>query len=216
MACCPPPPSLADFPVVYASGIAGIAGDSPDALADDLEPLFEAIVREVAPPSVQMDAPLQLLVTNLDYDEHKGRIAIGRVQSGRISKGDAIVYTKPGDEKPQTGRIAELFVYSNFIRTPVEQVEAGDICAFTGLPGVSIGETICDPADVRPLPTIEVEEPTVRMTFSVNTSPFAGQEGKYVTSRNLKDRLERELERNLALRVEPGEGAESFEVSGRG
>ncbi|EFN52322.1 hypothetical protein CHLNCDRAFT_36900 [Chlorella variabilis] len=205
-----------DFPVVYASGIAGIAGDSPDNLADDLEPLFDVIVREVAPPVVQMDAPLQLLVTNLDYDEHKGRIAIGRVQSGTIRKGDSIVFTKPGDVKPQSGRISELFVYDNFARTAVDEVAAGDICALTGLSAVSIGETICDPADIRPLPTIEVEEPTVRMTFSVNTSPFAGQEGKYVTSRNLKDRLERELERNLALRVEPGAGAESFEVSGRG
>ena len=181
-----------------------------------------------------------------------------------------------GDAKPQSGRIAELFVYDNFARTSVEEVSAGDICAFTGLSTVSIGETICDPADIRPLPTIEVraaascgsaaagalaalqegmcvvpnscampcralhphaarlpcpcsssppypthlllqvEEPTVRMTFSVNTSPFAGQEGKFVTSRNLKDRLERELERNLALRVDPGAGAESFEVSGRG
>ncbi|KAL4446235.1 hypothetical protein ABPG77_003042 [Micractinium sp. CCAP 211/92] len=205
-----------DFPVVYASGMAGIAGPSPDELADDLEPLFDMIVREVAPPTVQMDAPLQLLVTNLDYDEHKGRIAIGRVQSGTVRKGDSIVFTKPGDAKPQTGRISELFVYDNFARVGVDEVAAGDICALTGLAAVSIGETICDPQDVRPLPTIEVEEPTVRMTFSVNTSPFAGQEGKYVTSRNLKDRLERELERNLALRVEPGEGAESFEVSGRG
>ncbi|KAL4423835.1 hypothetical protein ABPG75_001136 [Micractinium tetrahymenae] len=205
-----------DFSVVYASGMAGIAGPSPDELADDLEPLFDMIVREVAPPSVQMDAPLQLLVTNLDYDEHKGRIAIGRVQSGTVRKGDSIVFTKPGDAKPQSGRISELFVYDNFARVSVDEVAAGDICALTGLAAVSIGETICDPADVRPLPTIEVEDPTVRMTFSVNTSPFAGQEGKYVTSRNLKDRLERELERNLALRVEPGEGAESFEVSGRG
>ncbi|KAI7840975.1 hypothetical protein COHA_005204 [Chlorella ohadii] len=205
-----------DFPVVYASGIAGIAGPSPEELADDLEPLFDLIVREVAPPTVQMEAPLQMLVTNLDYDEHKGRIAIGRVQAGTLRKGDSVVFTKPGDAKPQTGRVAELFVYDNFARTPVDEVAAGDICALTGLGAVSIGETICDPADVRPLPTIEVEEPTVRMTFSVNTSPFAGQEGKYVTSRNLKDRLERELERNLALRVEPGEGAESFEVSGRG
>ncbi|KAL4854395.1 putative elongation factor TypA-like SVR3 [Chlorella vulgaris] len=205
-----------DFTAVYASAISGIAGMSPSAMAEDMEPLFDAIVRDVSPPKVQMDAPLQMLVTNLDYDEHKGRIAIGRVQSGTVRKGDSIVFTKPGDEKPKQGRIAELFVYDQFARTAVDEVAAGDICALTGLSAVSIGETICDPADVRPLPTIEVEEPTVRMTFSVNTSPFAGQEGKFVTSRNLKDRLERELERNLALRVEPGVGAESFEVSGRG
>ncbi|GAB4814842.1 hypothetical protein N2152v2_001888 [Parachlorella kessleri] len=250
-----------DFPVVYASGIAGTAGDDWQALSEDLEPLFEAIMREVKPPSVQLDTPLQMLVTNLDYDEHKGRIAIGRVHAGKIRKGDNIVIAKPGkwalrdgrtpagaacapgsgtagsfsaalaafpttptcatyslagDEKPRSGKIAELFVYSNFVRTAVDEVQAGDICAVTGLANVGIGETICETGAVNPLPTIEVEEPTVRMTFCVNTSPFAGQEGKYVTSRNLKERLERELERNLALRVEPGETADAFEVSGRG
>eukprot|EP00887_Chlorella_sp_A99_P005987 scaffold27.g5987.t1 len=240
-----------DFPVVYASGIAGIAGDDPADLADDLEPLFEAILREVQPPRVAVDVPLQLLVTNLDYDEHKGRIAIGRVQAGKLSKGDSVAFCKPGDDKPRSARISELFVYDNFARTAVDEVEAGDICAVTGLAEVggralgasgdgaatpagrlataertsrtparvlqvAIGETLCNPGNINPLPTIEVEEPTVRMTFSVNTSPFAGQEGKYVTSRNLKERLERELERNLALRVEPGSGADSFDVSGRG
>ena len=205
-----------DFPVVYASGLSGTAGMEPDKLSEDLEPLFDTIVREVPPPVVNPDFPLQMLITNLDYDEFKGRIAIGRVQSGRIQVGQNIVFCKPGGEKCTTGKIAELFVYDNFAKAAVDSVEAGDICALTGLTGVSIGETICDPDSVRPLPTIEVEEPTVRMTFSVNTSPFAGLEGKYVTSRNLKDRLERELERNLALRVEPGQGAESFEVSGRG
>lgn len=205
-----------DFPVVYASGLSGIAGNDPAELEDNLEPLFEAIVREVPPPTVAIDAPLQMLITNLDYDEFKGRIAIGRVQSGRIRCGETVAFLKPGDAKPATGRIAELFVYDNFARKSVEEVEAGDICALTGITQVSIGETICDSSNPIPLPTIEVEEPTVRMTFSVNTSPFAGREGKFVTSRNLKERLERELERNLALRVEPGAGAESFEVSGRG
>ncbi|CAL8466846.1 g6382 [Coccomyxa elongata] len=204
-----------DFPVVYASGVNGIAGGSPADLADDLAPLFEAIVREVSPPKVNRDGPLQLLITNLDYDEHKGRIAIGRVTSGSISRAESIVIGVP-DEKLRAGKVSELFVYDNFSRVPVDTVDAGDICALTGLSDVSIGETVCSREDPQPLPTITVEEPTVRMTFMVNTSPFAGREGKYVTSRNIKDRLDRELERNLALRVEPGETADQFVVSGRG
>lgn len=205
-----------DFPAVYASGVNGTAGTLPSSLADDLEPLFEAIVKEIQPPSVKLNSPLQLLVTNLDYDDHKGRIAIGRVSSGCISKAEQVSYLKAGDEKPKTGKISELFVYDNFNRVPAERVEAGDIVAFTGLGDVGIGETVCAKDKPLALPTIEVEEPTVRMTFLVNTSAFAGKEGKFVTSRNLKERLERELERNLALRVEPGESADQFIVSGRG
>ena len=204
-----------DFPVVYASGMSGIAGNDPAELAEDLEPLFAAILREVNPPTVDANAPTRMQVCALDFDEHKGRIGIGRVERGCIRRGDNVIYTIP-DGVNKRGKVTELFVYDNFIRTPVEEVSAGDICAFTGISDCSIGDTLCDPGTVEPLPTIAVEEPTVRMTFSVNTSPFAGQEGKYVTSRNLKERLERELERNLALRVEPGAGAESFEVSGRG
>lgn len=204
-----------DFPVVYASGMSGIAGNDPSELADDLEPLFAAILREIKPPTVDLTAPTRMQVCALDYDEHKGRIAIGRVERGTLCRGDTVAYCQPGQD-PKRGKVTELFVYDNFARSLVDSVEAGDICAFTGIADVGIGETLCDPSAVEPLPTIAVEEPTVRMTFSVNTSPFAGQEGKYVTSRNLKERLERELERNLALRVEPGEGAESFEVSGRG
>jgi GTP-binding protein len=204
-----------DFPVVYASGMSGIAGDEPGNLAEDLEPLFEAIVREVPPPQVNVSGPSRMQVCALDYDEHKGRIAIGRVDRGTIVKGDTVALCLP-DEEPRKGKITELFVYDNFNRVPVDKVIAGDICCLTGLADVSIGDTLCDPANQEPLPTIAVEEPTVTMTFAVNTSPFAGQEGKFVTSRNLKERLDRELERNLALRVAPGEGAESFEVSGRG
>jgi GTP-binding protein len=204
-----------DFPVVYASGQAGVAGPAPDALADDLTPLFEAITTHISPPCVRPGAPLQVLVTNLDYDEHKGRIAIGRVTAGTLARGSAVAIATPGAD-PRPGKVSEVFVYDNFARAAVDEVKAGDIAAFTGLGDVSIGETVCAPDAVDPLPTIAVEEPTVRMTFSVNTSPFAGKEGKFVTSRNLKDRLERELERNLALRVEPGESADQFVVSGRG
>lgn len=206
-----------DFPVVYASGVKGIAGSSPEDMAEDLQPLFEMIVKAVPPPTVQPDAPLQLLATNIDYDEHKGRIAIGRVSAGTIRKGQQVSICSSLEEgKCRMGKVNELFVYDNFSRVPVEEVQAGDICALTGISDIMIGETICSREAPKPLPTIKVEEPTVSMTFKVNTSPFAGKEGKFVTSRNIKDRLDRELERNLALRVEPGEGAESFRVSGRG
>lgn len=208
-----------DFPVVYASGANGIAGDEPEELSEDLAPLFDSIVREVPAPSVDATAPPQILVTNLDYDEHKGRIAIGRVSGGSLTKGTNYTICTPESLEAgskRTGKIVELFVYNNFDKMPVQEVHAGDICAFTGMSDVSIGETVCDTKDPVPLPTIEVEEPTVTMTFLVNTSPFAGQEGKFVTSRNLAERLDRELERNLALRVERGESADQFIVSGRG
>eukprot|EP00882_Tetradesmus_deserticola_P000261 GHRQ01000288.1.p1 GENE.GHRQ01000288.1~~GHRQ01000288.1.p1 ORF type:complete len:685 (+),score=335.85 GHRQ01000288.1:559-2613(+) len=206
-----------DFPVVYASGVNGIAGMSPDGLADDLQPLFDTIVREVAPPAVAFEQPLQLLVTNIDYDEHKGRIAIGRVSAGTITKGAQLAICsslEPGKVRP--GKVNELFVYDNFSRVGVDEVQAGDICAVTGIQDIGIGETLCSKESPVALPTIKVEEPTVSMTFKVNTSPFAGKEGKYVTSRNIRDRLDRELERNLAMRVEPGETADAFVVSGRG
>mmetsp|Transcript_3232 Transcript_3232/g.7093 ORF Transcript_3232/g.7093 Transcript_3232/m.7093 type:complete len:688 (-) Transcript_3232:619-2682(-) len=206
-----------EFPVIYASGVNGIAGLKPDQLADDLEPLFQAIVKEVKPPVVAPAAPLQMLVANIDYDTHLGRIAIGRVVNGTIRKGQAIAVCsslEPG--KARQNKVAELFVYDNFNRVGVEEVGAGDICALCGIPDIKIGETICARETPIALPTIKVEDPTVSMTFKVNTSPFAGKEGKFVTSRNLKERLERELERNLALRVEPGETADSFVVSGRG
>ncbi|CAI5504014.1 unnamed protein product [Closterium sp. Naga37s-1] len=203
-----------DFATVYASGIQGKAGMEPDALSDDLEPLFETIIKSVPGPKVQQDTALQMLVTNLDYDEHKGRIAIGRVHAGKIARGQVAKICTP-DGNCRVAKVVELFVYDNFARVPVDNVEAGDICALSGLPDVQIGETIAD-RDGDALPTISVEEPTVKMSFSVNVSPFAGREGKFVTSRNLRDRLMRELERNLAMKVEDGESADTFLVSGRG
>ena len=203
-----------DFPIVYCSGFQGIAGDDYNDMSDTLEPLFEAILREVPAPKVNVDAPLQMLVTNLDYDDFKGRIALGRVNKGTISKNQQVKIGIP-DEPTRNGKINELFVYRNFAKSSIEEVGAGDICAIAGLLDVMIGETIfVDGAE--PLPTIEVEEPTVRMCMSVNSSPFAGQEGKFVTSRNIKERLDLELEKNLALRVEPGETADSFIICGRG
>lgn len=193
-----------NFPVIYASGIKGISGLDPEVLEDNLEPLFQAIIREVSPPVVKKDAPLQLLITNIDFQEHKGRIGIGRISAGCIKKNDQVGICREGDEACRIAKITELFVYNNFQQKSVEQVEAGDICAIAGIGDIQIGETVTDKSQPMPLETIEVEEPTVTMSFLVNTSPFAGKEGKFVTSRNLKDRLDRELERNLALRVKPG------------
>ncbi|XP_019415537.1 PREDICTED: uncharacterized protein LOC109327025 [Lupinus angustifolius] len=156
-----------------------------------------------------------MLATNVEYDEHKGRIAIGRLHAGVLKKGlDVKVCTS--EDSCRYGRIGELYVYDKFNRVPVESVEAGDICAVCGIGDIQIGETIADKVFGKPLPSIKVEEPTVKMSFSINTSPFVGREGKYVTSRNLRDRLYRELERNLAMKVEDGETADTFIVSGRG
>uniref|UniRef100_A0A7S0QZL3 Tr-type G domain-containing protein n=1 Tax=Pyramimonas obovata TaxID=1411642 RepID=A0A7S0QZL3_9CHLO len=203
-----------EFPVVYASGLSGIAGPEPDQLEETLEPLFDVIMSEVPGPVAATDAPLQMLITNLDYDEHKGRIALGRITAGKVTNKMSVQVGIPG-EAARTARVGEVFVYDNFVRTNVDEVEAGDICAFAGITDIKIGETVMTTGAV-PLPTIEVEEPTVRMTFSVNTSPFAGKEGKFVTSRNIRDRLMKELERNLALKVEDGETSDMFVVSGRG
>jgi GTP-binding protein len=203
-----------DFPVVFCSGFKGIAGDDYKDMSTTLEPLFEAILREVPPPKVDVKAPLQMLVTNLDYDDFKGRIALGRVNTGTISKNQQIKIGVPGSAT-RSGKVNELFVYRNFAKSSIEEVGAGDICAIAGLPDVMIGETIFVEGS-NPLPRITVEKPTVRMSMMVNLSPFAGQEGKYVTSRNIRERLDRELERNLALKVEAGDTADTFVLCGRG
>ncbi|KAH7854954.1 hypothetical protein Vadar_019554 [Vaccinium darrowii] len=204
-----------DFQVIYASGIKGKAGLAPDNLADDLGPLFESIVRCIPGPHIDKDGPLQMLATNIEYDEHKGRIAIGRLHAGVLRRGmDVKVCTT--EDTCRYAKVNELFVYEKFSRVAAEAVEAGDICAVCGIDNIQIGETIADKISGTPLPAIKVEEPTVKMAFSINTSPFVGREGKYVTSRNLRDRLYRELERNLAMKVEDGETSDTFLVSGRG
>ncbi|GKV32600.1 hypothetical protein SLEP1_g41194 [Rubroshorea leprosula] len=204
-----------DFQAVYASGIKGKAGLSPDNLAEDLGPLFESIIRCIPGPRIKKDGALQMLATNIEYDEHKGRIAIGRLHAGILQRGTE-VRVCTSEDSCRFARVSELFVYEKFSRVPAESVEAGDICAVCGIEDIQIGETIADKVSGKPLPAIKVEEPTVKMAFSINTSPFVGREGKYVTSRNLRDRLNRELERNLAMRVEDGETADTFIVSGRG
>lgn len=204
-----------DFQAVYASGIHGKAGLSPDNLADDLGPLFESIIRCIPGPRIKKDGSLQMLVTSTEYDEHKGKIAIGRLHAGVLNRGmDVRICTS--DDACRFGKVSELFVFEKFFRAPAESVEAGDICAVCGINDIQIGETIADKIDGKALPAIRVEEPTVKMAFSINTSPFVGREGKYVTSRNLRDRLYREIERNLAMKVEDGETADTFLVSGRG
>lgn len=206
----------ADFPVVYAIGLTGQAGYDADHLTD-LTPLFETIVKEVPAPQAEIDAPPRLLVTTLEYDNYKGQIGIGRLQSGTLRRGMPVARITPqGDRIP--GRLEYLFTYHNLSRQDVDEVRAGDIIAFGGLGEINISDTIAHTDATEGLPPISVEEPTVRMTFGVNTSPFAGREGKtgWGTSRRLRERLNNETRSNVALRVADGDSPERFIVSGRG
>jgi GTP-binding protein len=207
----------AEFPVVYAIGLTGRAGYAPDALQNDLTPLFETILKEVPAPQIDPDAPAKLLVTTLEYDDYKGQIGVGRLRSGTMRKGMTVTRITPRGEQ-STGKIQYLFTYHNLSRQEVEEVTAGDILAFAGLETVGISDTIADPADPTPLPPISVEEPTVRMTFGVNTSPFSGREGKtgWGTSRRIRQRLYDETRSNVALRVADTDQPDQFVVSGRG
>ncbi len=205
----------AEFPVIYTIATAGQAGADPDALENSLKPLFDAIVETLPPPTVDPDAPAQLLVTNLQYDDYKGRIVLGRLSAGTLRRGQTVARIDRTGQLT-TEKIAQVFIHEGLERIEQSEVMAGEIIALTGIPTVNIGDTIADAADPRPLPPIVVEEPTVRMTFGVNTSPLAGREGTWVTSRKLKERLERELERDVALRVAPTATADTFLVSGRG
>ena len=204
-----------DFPVVYASALNGIAGPEPDDMADDMTPLFEAIVEHVTPPQVDLDGPLQMQVSALDYNSYLGVIGVGRVTRGTM-KINTQVKVIDREGKIRSGRILKVMGYHGLERIEVESATAGDIICVTGIDELNISDTICDPDKVEALPALSVDEPTVSMTFQVNDSPFAGQDGKYVTSRNIKERLERELIHNVALRVEDGETPEKFKVSGRG
>ena len=205
----------ADFPVIYTRALEGRAGLVPDELADDLAPLFDSIVDHLPPPEVDVDGPTQLLVTTLEYSSYVGKIAVGRLTSGAIRSGQEIAHIDR-DGNTMSAAVGQVFVFRNLKREAVEEVQAGNIVAVSGIPEVGIGDTLADPLDPRPLPPIKVEEPTVRMTFSVNDSPFSGREGKFVTSRHLRERFTRELEGNVALRVEDTDLATEFIVSGRG
>jgi GTP-binding protein len=207
--------SQLDFPVVYTSAVLGIAGDDPATMAEDMTPLFEAIERHVPAPDVDIDGPLQLQISALDYSSYVGVIGVGRVTRGSVKGNTPVtIVDREGNSRP--GKILQVMGYEGLERAEVSSADAGDIVCVTGIDGLLISDTLCDPAQPEALPALTVDEPTVSMTFQVNDSPFAGREGKYVTSRNLKERLERELIHNVALRVEPGDSADKFKVSGRG
>ncbi len=204
----------ADFPVIYCQATTGRAGRTPE-LGPDLKPLFEAILRHIPAPKVDEDAPLQMLVTTLGYDDYRGVTAVGRVFAGKIRAGQKLArLTVDGKNLPESARY--LYTFQGLNKVEVDEVSAGDIISLAGLEGIAIGETLADPLNPVALPPIRVEEPTVRMTFGVNTSPFTGREGKWSTSRKLRERLFDELRTNVSLRVEETDSAENFLVSGRG
>ncbi len=204
-----------DFPIVYASAINGYASLEDDVRDGDMEPLFQTIVDKVSPPDVDIDAPFQMQVISLDYNSYMGVIGVGRIKQGTI-KANTPVIIIDHEGKERKGRMLKLFGFKGLERIEVPEAQAGDIIAFCGIDGLNISDTLCDPNAVEALPALTVDEPTVTMTFQVNNSPFAGREGKFVTSRQIKDRLEKELLHNVALRVEPTEDPDKFKVSGRG
>jgi len=211
-----------DFRVVYASGLLGQAGDEPDNLADDMGPLFDAILENIDSPVVEKSEPdaLQCLISNIIFDNFKGKMGIARITNGSIKKGQAVALAHPDKDK-RTGKINELFVFDNLGKKEVDGASAGEIIMFSGLEGVEIGDTLVTNVNAganaaEPLEPIAVEQPTVRMTFGVNKSPIAGREGKFLTSRMIRERLFKELDRNVALQVKETDSADRYEVSGRG
>ena len=204
-----------DFPVIYASALLGIAGLDHENMAVDMQPLFETVVEKVPAPAVNSDGPLQMQISALDYSSYVGVIGIGRITRGKLAPNTQVVVVDPAGGT-RKGRVLQVMGYLGLERLDVESAEAGDIVCITGIEGLNISDTLCDPLMIEAMPPLSVDEPTVSMTFQVNDSPFAGKEGKYVTSRNIKERLERELIHNVALKVEPGDSPDKFKVSGRG
>jgi GTP-binding protein len=204
-----------DFPVVYASALQGWASLDHTQQPPDMSALFEAILKYVPEPETDSDGPLQLQISTLDYNSYVGRIGIGRIRSGSVKPGQNVAL-RYGDQDHGTGKVAQVLAFKGLERGPVASADAGDIVAVTGIDDVNIGITLCDPEHPQGLPPIAVDEPTLQMNFQVNTSPFAGREGKFVTSRQIRERLMRELEHNVALRVEDTADADVFRVSGRG
>ncbi|MEX0730032.1 MAG: translational GTPase TypA [Aquisalimonadaceae bacterium] len=204
-----------DFPVIYASALNGYASNEPDVREGDMTPLFQTIVTNVPVPNVDPEGPLQLQVSLLDYSSYVGVIGIGRIKRGKVRPNQQITLIDRHGAR-RNGRVLQVLGFLGLDRTEVSEARAGDIIAFTGIDGLNISDTLCDPNHVEALPPLTVDQPTVSMTFQVNTSPFAGREGKYVTSRQIRERLDRELVHNVALRVEPTEDPDRFRVSGRG
>ena len=203
-----------DFPVIYASGKNGIAKMNLEDESDNVNCIFDTIIEKIEPPACDMDGTMQMLVSNIDYDDYLGRIAVGRVERGTINSGMSVAVCQK--EKTVQGKVAKLFTYMGLKRTEVESVQAGDIVCLSGIGDINIGDTICDINNPEKIPFVDIDEPTVSMTFSVNNGPFAGKEGQFVTSRHIRDRLMKELERNVSLRVKETDSADSFEVCGRG
>ena len=204
-----------DFPVIFASAIQGISGLDHEDMAADMQPLFETVVEKVPSPAVNSEGPLQMQISALDYSSYVGVIGVGRITRGKLAPNTQVMVVDP-EGATRKGRVLQVMGYLGLERVDVEGAEAGDIVCVTGIEGLNISDTLCDPAQIEAMPPLSVDEPTVSMTFQVNDSPFAGKEGKYVTSRNIKERLERELIHNVALRVEPGDSPDKFKVSGRG
>jgi GTP-binding protein len=204
-----------DFPVVYASALQGYAGLSPDTRSGDMQPLFDAIVANVPPPAVDPAGPLQLQVSSLDYDTYVGMLGIGRVTRGTVRANEAVRIVG-ADGRERGGRLGELYGFLGLVRVRVNEASAGDIVAFSGIEDLAISDTICDRNAAEVLPPLQVDEPTISMTFQVNKSPFAGRDGKFLTSRQIGERLSRERQHNVALRVEPTDDPDKFRVAGRG
>ncbi len=204
-----------DFPVVYASAKNGIAKMNLTDESDNVTCIFDTIIKNINPPACEQEGPMQLLVSNIDYDDYLGRLAVGRVERGTIKAGQSVAVCKK-DDKVTQGKIAKLFTYQGLKRTEVEEVGAGDIVCISGIGDINIGETVCDINNPEKIDFVDIDEPTVSMTFSVNNGPLAGKEGQFVTSRHIRDRLFKELERNVSLRVKETDTPDSFEVCGRG
>ena len=204
-----------EFPVVYASAKNGVSKLNLSDEDSDMTPLFETMVNTIEAPKCDLEGPAQMLVSNIDYDDYVGRIGVGRVERGKFTVGMTVSVCK-ADNTVYQGKIAKLYTHVGLKKVEVEEVTAGDIIEFAGISDISIGETVCDPENVEKIDFVNIDEPTVTMTFSVNNGPFAGREGQFVTSRHIRDRLFKELERNVSLRVKEGETPDSFEVSGRG
>ena len=204
-----------DFPVVYASAKLGIGKMNLNEESSDLTCLFETIVNTIEAPNCDEDGTMQMLVSNIDYDDYVGRIAVGRLERGIVKTGMNVTVCKK-DDKTTNGKIAKVYTHQGLDKVEVLEAKAGDIIEISGISDINIGDTICDPANVEKIPFVDIDEPTVSMTFSVNDGPFAGREGEFVTSRHLRDRLFKELEKNVSLRVKETDRAEAFEVSGRG
>ena len=204
-----------DFPVMYTSAINGIAGPSPDDMSENMDPLFEALVEHVKAPDVDLEGPLQMQISALDYSSYVGVIGVGRIKRGSMKVGQQVKVVS-SDGKQRAAKLQNVMSYMGLDRIDVPTAKAGDIVCVTGIDGLNISDTICHPDHVEALPALSIDEPTVSMTFQVNDSPFAGLDGKFVTSRNIRDRLDRELIHNVALRVEQGDTPDRFVVSGRG